>query len=339
MTLSIGIIGCGAATQRYYIPALRKITNEIETIYFVDSDLEQAEKTKKEFGSGQAIDDYRKIIKNVRGAIVVVPNHLHFPVTMEFLNAGVSVLCEKPVAEKPDEVRQMTEGANANGAALCVNNTRRMFPSFIEAKKLIDQGYIGKIKSIDYCEGSTFGWQSLTGFYVNPLLTSRGIMTDLGPHVIDTICWLIDQKPNLVEYLDDSFGGPESVASVKAEIKGCKISVFLNRLCDLDSYYKVVGELGYIEGKPMNWQHLAIHLNGGHNENRRLNCQYKKYPDFVVPILRNFIKVIEKTASPLITGANVQNSIEFIDDCYKNRKQFHMPWHDTLSKTKIEPQK
>ena len=70
-----------------------------------------------------------------------------------------------------------------------------MFPSFIEAKKLIDQGYIGRLKSIDYFEGATFGWQSLTGFYVNPSITSKGIMMDLGPHVIDTICWLIGQKP------------------------------------------------------------------------------------------------------------------------------------------------
>ena len=223
MTLSIGIIGCGAATQRYYLPALRKSANEFKEIYFVDSNLDQAEKTQREFGRGQALNDYREIINNVQGAIIVVPNQLHFPVAMDFLNSGVNVLCEKPLAENPDEVRQMVEAAGANGAALCVNNTRRIFPNFIEAKKLIEQGFIGKLKSIDYCEGATFGWQSLTGFYVNPSLTSKGIMMDLGPHVIDTICWLIGQKPKLIEYIDDSFGGPESVASVKAEIEGCQI--------------------------------------------------------------------------------------------------------------------
>ena len=334
MTLSIGIIGCGAATQRYYLPALRKYTNEFESIYFVDPNLEQAEKTQKEFGRGQTFGDYKEIINKVQGAIVIVPNHLHFSVAMDFIRSGVSVLCEKPLAENPDEVRQMAEEAGANGAALCVNNTRRMFPSFIEAKKLIDQGYIGKLKSIDYFEGATFGWQSLTGFYVNPSLTSKGIMMDLGPHVIDTICWLIGQKPKLVEYLDDSFGGPESVASVKAEIEGCQISIFLNRLCDLDSYYKIEGELGSIEGKPMNWQKLAINLNGGPKENRRLQCQNKNYPEFVGPIVKNFIETVGKSSSPLIAGADVQNSIEFIDECYKKRKRFHMPWYDTLSKPK-----
>ena len=334
MTLSIGIIGCGAATQRYYLPALRKFTNEFKDIYFVDSNIEHAKKTQKDFGRGQALNDYTRILNKVHGAIIVVPNQFHFPVAMDFIRSGVNVLCEKPLAENPDEVRQMVEAAGAKGAALCVNNTRRMFPSFIEAKKLIDQGLIGKLKSIEYCEGASFGWQSLTGFYVNPSLTSKGIMMDLGPHVIDTICWLIGQKPKLIEYYDDSFGGPESVANVQAEIEGCPISIFLNRLCDLDSYFKIKGELGYIEGKPMVWQQLAIISNGGRKENRRLPCQYKNYPEFVRPIVVNFIETVVKNGSPLITGANVQNSIEFIDECYKNRRQFHMPWYEQLPKMK-----
>ena len=334
MTLSIGIIGCGAATQRYYLPALKKFSSEFKTIYFVDPNVEQAEKTRDEYGRGNVLENYKEIIDKVHGATVVVPNHLHFSVSMDFIQSGVCVLCEKPLAENPDEVRQMVKAAGLNGAALCVNNTRRMFPTFIEAKKLIEQGYIGKLKSIEYCEGATFGWQSLTGFYVNPSLTSKGLMMDLGPHVIDTICWLTGGKPKLIEYLDDSFGGPESVASIKAEIEGCQITIHLNRLCDLESYYKIIGELGHIEGKPMNWQLLTVLLDGQQQENRRLPCQYKNYPQFVAPIVENFLKVAAKNDSPLISGTDVQPSIEFIDECYRNRKRFHMPWYEKLPEAK-----
>ena len=337
MTFSIGIIGCGAATQRYYLPALEKLGKSLKEIYFVDPNLDQAEKTQKEYGRGIIFGDYKEIINKVQGAIVIVPNHLHFSVAMDFIRSGVSVLCEKPLAENPDEVKKMVETAGENGVALCVNNTRRMFPSFIEAKKLIDQGYIGKLKTIDFCEGATFGWQSLTGFYVNPSLTSKGIMMDLGPHVIDTICWLVGQKPKLIEYIDDSFGGPESVANVKAELEGCKITIFLNRLCDLDSNFRIEGELGYIEGKPMDWQNLAIHLNGKPKKDQRLRCQHKNYPEFAGPIVRNFFETVEKGVSPLITGADVQNSIEFIDECYNNRKQFQMPWYAKSSQPSKSP--
>ena len=130
MTLSIGIIGCGAATQRYYLPALGKVAQSLKEIYFVDPNLDQAEKIQKEFGCGQIFGDYKEIINKVQGAIVIVPNHLHFSVTMDFIRSGVNVLCEKPLAENPDEVKQMIETAGENGAALCVNNTRRMFPIF-----------------------------------------------------------------------------------------------------------------------------------------------------------------------------------------------------------------
>ena len=118
MTLSIGIIGCGAATQRYYLPALRKFTNEFESIYFVDPNLEQAEKTQREFGRGHISADYKEIINKVQGAIVIVPNHLHFSVAMDFIRSGVNVLCEKPLAEKPDEVRQMSRNSRRKRSCL-----------------------------------------------------------------------------------------------------------------------------------------------------------------------------------------------------------------------------
>ena len=88
----------------------------------------------------------------------------------------------------------------------------------------------------------------------------------------------------------------------------------------------------------MAWQNLAIRLNGGERENRRLPCRYKSYPEFVGPIVKNFIKVMEKNGSPLISGADVQNSIEFIDECYQKRRRFHMPWYETVSDPKQRQQ-
>ena len=210
-----------------------------------------------------------------------------------------------------------------------------MFPTFVEAKKLIEQGVIGQLKSIEYIEGAAFGWQSLTGFYVNPAITSKGIMMDLGPHVIDTICWLAGGKPDVVEFLDDSFGGPESVARVKAEYGGCQISIFLNRLVDMDSKFVIKGDLGSIQGKPMKWQELSIFLNDGIKETKRLPCEYKNYPEFVAPIVENFFNVLDGTEVPLVSGADVQDSIEFIDECYKKRKRFLMPWYRRICQLRI----
>ena len=79
-----------------------KFVNEFESIFFVDPNLDQAEKIQREFGSGQILGNYKEIMSDLQGAIVVVPNHLHFTVAKDFLNCGVNVLCEKPLAVSPD---------------------------------------------------------------------------------------------------------------------------------------------------------------------------------------------------------------------------------------------
>ena len=56
-------------------------------------------------------------------------------------------------------------------------------------RELIQNGALGRLESIRYVEGNEFGWNSETGFSVNPAITSRGVLNDVGPHVMDTICW------------------------------------------------------------------------------------------------------------------------------------------------------
>jgi len=321
MPINLGIIGCGAATNRYYIPLLKKYSKKISKIFFVDLDIDQAERAAEAVGKGEAYDDYRKIIDCVQGAIIALPHFLHQSVSMDFLKAGVNVLCEKPLAESPEQAKQMIDGAEERKVALGVNNTRRMFPNFCKVRDIIAEGQIGEIRSIDYIEGSTFGWASATGFYADPSVSSKGILLDLGSHVVDTICWWLGEKPELVKYVDDSFGGPESVARIEAETKTCKIRILLNRLCDLDSRYKIVGESGTLDGKPLEWGRVYQRSASGERFEHRVQVRARNYPEFMIPIFGNFLDVLNRETKPLISGKDVQASIEFIDECYKNRQR------------------
>ena len=224
----------------------------------------------------------------------------------------------------------MVSAAKENGVALCVNNTRRMFPTNKAIHELLSQKQLGKIKSIRYTEGSMFGWASATGFYVNPKLTSKGLLSDLGPHVIDTLCWWLGEKPNILEYKDDSFGGPESVVRVDAELAGCRIELFLNRLVDLDSSFEIQCENGAIIGNPMDWSRYAIRSVDGKLNEINCPCSQKNYPAFIAPVIDNFIKTIQGKEEPLISGRDVLTSLKFIDQCYQARKRFRMPWYDNI---------
>lgn len=327
-SLKIGIIGCGAAAQRYYVPALVKYPELVKNLCLVDKNIAQARELASMFGGGEVFDDYHAIINRVDGVIIALPHFLHFPVAMDFLRAGIHVLCEKPLAETSDEVSQMVDAAQKNKSVLCVNNTRRMFPAFRAVKEIIASGKIGKLKSIRYVEGNSFAWPSTTGFYVDPGATNKGVLLDLGPHVLDTICWWLGgQRPEIISCLDDSFGGPESVIRIKADLNGCGVDVLLNRLLELENRYWIEGEKGVVEGRIFDWCKCVVKLHDGHVEEIISKTKMKTYPEFVVPIIDNFIEVIQGNEQPLVQGREVECSIRMIEDAYNQRKTFNLPWY------------
>jgi len=325
--IKIGIIGCGAAAKRYYVSAFKRYPHLVKNLHLVDKNTRQAEELARELGGGEIFNDHGDVVEKVDGAIVAVPHFLHYQIAIDFLNAGVSVLCEKPLAESAQEVREMNEAAARNNATLCVNNTRRMFPSFQMVRDIIAEGQIGQLKTIKYYEGNTFAWPSSTGFYVDPRVSSKGVLLDLGPHVLDTVCWWLGAKPELIEYKDDSFGGPESVARIKALANGCSIEIFLNRLVDLDNRFEIVGELGTIEGKIFDWHNISVIFNSGETQQKKSKKMFKTYPEFIRPVIDNFIGVIAGTEKPLVSGNDVEASIQFIEGCYANRSRFQLPWY------------
>ena len=328
---NIALIGCGAAAKRYYVPAIKNNLDKIGNLYLVDRDTMQAEQVRLEMQKGEVIDDYKKIIGKANGAVIVLPNSMHFPVAMELMKSKIHILCEKPLSETGTEVEEMIRTAEQANVSLCVNNTRRMLPNVNKIKELIEKGEIGKIRRIEITEGNTFAWPSATGFYVDPRVSNKGILADLGSHILDLICWWMGGKAEKVEYSDDSFGGPESVASVKATVNGADVYVFLNRLCDLDNKFQIVGEKGAIEGTIIDWTNLKVISASGKTNKYKLKTSAKTYPEFVLPIVDNFVNVLLGKEKPLVSGADVLHSIEFMEECYRHRKRLENPYYDSIS--------
>ncbi|MGH9160549.1 MAG: NAD-dependent epimerase/dehydratase family protein [Vicinamibacteraceae bacterium] len=325
--VKVALIGCGAAAQRYYVPALRKHAQHISRLFLIDRVMGLATNVAQQIGYGEATTELTDVIDQVDGAVIVLPNHLHYQVARQLIDAGKHVLCEKPLTESADEADDLVQRASRQGVSLCVNNTRRMYPSFHKIRELIQGGALGSLKSIRYVEGSEFGWNSETGFSVNPAISSRGVMNDVGPHIIDTICWWVGAKPDVIEYRDDSLGGPESLAKALLQWNGCRIDVLINRLVELESGFQIEGAKARIVGGQYDWKTVRVQMPSGSDRRYSLKCSERTYPEFVVPILHNFIQVIQGTAKPLISGRAVVDSIHVIDECYRRRVRFDMPWN------------
>ena len=90
---------------------------------------------------------------------IVTPNHLHAPMAIAALNAGIHVFCEKPMAMNGDEARAIAAAAKAGGAKFALAFTYSGYPLVEEARARVARGDLGKVRlvQVEYLQG----WLSL----------------------------------------------------------------------------------------------------------------------------------------------------------------------------------
>jgi predicted dehydrogenase len=326
-SLKIGLIGCGAIAETYYLPALSRYPGLMANLILVDRDENQLEKNAQKYHLENTLRDFQELPENMDGVIIALPTHLHLPVAKALLNQGIPVLCEKPLADNAQHAREMIECAENNGVSLATNYLQRLIPSFKKVKEILTQKMIGDPVFIKYRVGESFDWPTTSGFYFNSSLAGRGILRDRGAHSIDHICWWLGGKPEVTNSRNDSFGGSEAVAFVNYKYGICEGEMLLSWLSTFPSTYKIVCEKGTIEGDVYDYLHLNLVI-GATRKRMNLPAKEKTKLDIANTILLNFIDVICNGTKPLIAGADVLDSLEFIDECYSKVTQFEMPWYE-----------
>jgi predicted dehydrogenase len=110
---------------------------------------------------------------------VCLPHHLHFPVAMAAIRAGQNVLVEKPLTTSLEQGRQLVEAAAAAGVALGVDHNQVFYAAHAEAKRLIDDGTIGRPVLIRLRLGMGPAFRDWRG---SPELNGGGVLADAGVH-------------------------------------------------------------------------------------------------------------------------------------------------------------
>ena len=119
MPVRYGIIGCGAIAQRRHIPECCA-NPDSKLAALADPVPGRAEGLCKQSGdgTGKAYTDYKEMLKDphVDAIIVAGPNSMHASQSIEALNAGKHVLCEKPMATTREDARAIIHEAVAGTA-------------------------------------------------------------------------------------------------------------------------------------------------------------------------------------------------------------------------------
>ena len=165
----------------------------------------------------ERLGDYRKITDRVDAVSVAVPTEGHFEIAKAFLEAGVPVLVEKPIAMTVEEGEELVKIARAGGVVLQVGHVERFNPAVMSVQQLI-----GPPKFIESHRLSPYSFRS----------TDIGVVLDLMIHDIDIILHLADSELVGVEAL--GFGiisRTEDIANARLTFRnGCVANVTASRI-------------------------------------------------------------------------------------------------------------
>jgi predicted dehydrogenase len=186
----VGVVGTSWWADMMHLPSLKSHPRaQIAAICGRRGD--RAGEMAHKYAIPRVFTDYREMIAqgNLDAAVIVTPQDVHYPMVMEALDAGLNVLCEKPMALNARQAREMVEKADAAGVVHMIFFTYRWMPYYRYLRTLIDDGYIGRCF---HCHIRYLGGYGRRGQYGWKYDRSRanGILGDLGSHMIDLARWL-----------------------------------------------------------------------------------------------------------------------------------------------------
>lgn len=187
--LNFAIIGCGRIAQRH----AEHISNRgiLKAVCDIDDTKVKYFSEKYNSISYSNINDLLSNEKNLDVIAICSPNGLHSEHSILCLNAGINVICEKPMALNSIQCGEMIKAAEKSNARLFAIKQNRFNPPVQAVKKIIDEGILGKIYSIQL---SCF-WNRNEEYYKNSwkgtLDLDGGTLFTQFSHFIDLLYWLI----------------------------------------------------------------------------------------------------------------------------------------------------
>ncbi len=197
--INAGIIGCGKIAQVRHIPEYE--ANKYARLFgFYDVNKARAGEIAEKCG-GKTYDSYEELIADpaVDAVSVCAANSAHAEIAIKALKAGKHVLCEKPMAVTLAECEAMAEAAKQSGKILMIDQNQRLAKAHAEAKRMIDEGVIGKIVTFrtTFGHGGPETWSIDPGkntWFFDKNTAVMGAMADLGIHKTDLIQFLTSQQ-------------------------------------------------------------------------------------------------------------------------------------------------
>ncbi|MBF0384950.1 MAG: Gfo/Idh/MocA family oxidoreductase [Candidatus Omnitrophica bacterium] len=182
--IKIGIIGCGHWGPNH-IRIFSQLTNS-QAAMCADISEERLNRIKQSFPGIRTACDYKQILddKDIDAVCIASPTDTHFKISKEALLKNKHVLCEKPLALKPEECRELKDLAQKQNLTLMVGHVFIFNPGIVSLKQYIKSGELG-----------TIHYAHSTRTNLGPFRYDVNALWDLAPHDIAIFNYLFDSCP------------------------------------------------------------------------------------------------------------------------------------------------
>ena len=189
--LRAGVVGAGVG--HFHLKGYQLLPN-VDAVALCDTNPARLDEIGDRYNVPRRFTDYRKLFASgqIDAVSIALPNSLHASVSIAALEAGLHVLCEKPLAENVAAGQKIVDAVDKASGKFMICFNRRYRPDVRWIKRAIDAGQLGQIYQVKAGWIREAGIPARTGWFTSKQMAGGGPLIDLGVHMLDLVLWLLD---------------------------------------------------------------------------------------------------------------------------------------------------
>ena len=250
--MKVGIIGAGRI-GKVHLESISRYVKGAEVAAMADPFMSKdTAEYIKSFGVGKITKDYRDILadKEIQAVLICSSTDTHAPISIEAIEAGKHVFCEKPVDHDVDNILKVKSALEGKNLKYQVGFNRRFDHNFSAVRRAVKEGKIGALNVLKICS------RDPAAPPVNYIKVSGGIFLDMTIHDFDMVRFLSGEEVESVYAMggvmvDEEIGkaGDIDTAVIVMRLKSGALAVIDNcrrAAYGYDQRAEAFGELGQI---------------------------------------------------------------------------------------------
>lgn len=195
--LRVGVIGCG-----HWGPNHIRVFSQLKdcsVVAIAETNERRLASIAETFPHVCGFADYRALLRDggVDAVVVATPTTTHFAIVTDALNAGIHVLCEKPLCMDAADGEKLVALAKSRDVVLMVGHVFLFNAGLVKVKELVNAGEIGSVRSLSAIRTN-----------LGPVRSDVNAAWDLASHDMAVFNWLLGAEPVEVQAMGAAFLQP-----------------------------------------------------------------------------------------------------------------------------------